>query len=321
MKVVIIGAGAMGCRFGVHFQKGGAEVILHDVSQAQVDAINEKGLKVTETDGSVEYLNIPATTNIKDAGKADVVLILTKSAQTESALKAAAPIMDESTIVMSVQNGIGNFDIIEGIVGRDRMIIGCTLTATTLTGPGEIRNDESAHSDIQALGGIAGGRCVEVRDMLERGGMEVGISENVLKEVWQKLSFNAAMNPITGITRLVTGRLGAVGAQTAAWISEEVAQVAEAEGVHIDREFALNFFRKVREEPESGMTHLTSMLQDVVRERVTEAHALCGAVISRAQRHGIPVPHLETVYNLIQIIEENYKYQLSPEHPDPIVNA
>jgi len=318
MKVVITGAGAMGCRFGAHFQKGGAEVFLHDVWPEQVDAINARGLKVTEADGSVEYLKIPAIMRIEEAGMADVVLVLTKSAQTESALRAASPIMDEHTVVMSVQNGIGNFDVIESIVGKDRMVIGCTLTATTLTGPGEIRYDEPAHSDIQALGEISAVPCVEIKNILERGGMDIGISENVLKEVWQKLSFNAAMNPITGVTRLVAGRLGAAGMQTSAWISEEVARVAEAEGVHIDREFALNFFHKVIEDPEAGMTHLTSMLQDVVRERVTEANALCGAVVSRAHKHGIPVPHLETVYNLIQIIEENYKYQLSPAHPDPV---
>jgi 2-dehydropantoate 2-reductase len=319
MKVVIVGAGAVGCRVGAHFQKGGADVVLYDVWKEHVDAINKNGLKMTEMDGSVEYFKIPATTRIEDAGEADAIVILTKAAQTENALRAALPIVGERTVVMSIQNGLGNFDIIESIVERDRMIIGCTLTATTMTGPGEIRNDNLSHSDIQALGKIAGELIIEIRDTLERGGMEVVISENVLKEIWQKLSFNAAMNPITGITRVVVGRTGKIGEELASWISEEVARVAEAEGVPVNRDFALRFFRRVTGGPEAEMTHLTSMLQDVVKEQRTEVDAICGAVIRRAKKHGIPVPHLETLYSLIRIIESNYEYQLTPEHPDPIV--
>jgi 2-dehydropantoate 2-reductase len=319
MKVVIVGAGAIGCRVGAHFQKGGADVVFYDVWREHVDAINAKGLKITETDGCVEYFKIPAVTRIEDAGEADVVVILTKASQTENALRTALPIIGKRTVVMSIQNGLGNFDVIESIVERSRMIIGCTLTATTLTGPGEIRNDNFSHSDIQALGEIAEAAIIEIRDALERGGMEVVISENVLKEIWQKLSFNAAMNPITGITRVVVGRTGALGEELATRVSEEVARVAEAEGVPVDREFALRFFRRVTGGPEAEMTHLTSMLQDVVKEQRTEADAICGAVVRRAKKHGIPVPHLETLYSLIRIIEANYEYQLTPEHPDPIV--
>ena len=319
MKVVIVGSGAMGCRFGAHFQKGGADVILYDVWQEHVDAINSKGLKITDAFSGVEYIQIPAVSKFDGIGIVDAIVVLTKTSQTESAINEAMPVIGENTAVMSVQNGIGSFDIIEEMIGKDRMIIGCTLTATTMTGPGEIRIDSPPHSDIQALGATAAGKIDEIRDALEKGGMEIGVSENVFKEIWQKLSFNAAMNPITGITRLVVGRTNELGEETAQWISEEVAQVAEAEGVPVDREFALNIFRYATGGPEADMTHLTSMLQDVVKERKTEADAICGAVIKRAKKHGIPVPHLETVYNLIRIIEANYAYQLSPANPDPIV--
>ncbi|MDR1027863.1 MAG: 2-dehydropantoate 2-reductase, partial [Clostridiales Family XIII bacterium] len=320
MKIAIIGSGAMGCRFGVHFQRGGADVTLYDICKEHIDAINDRGLKITEEDGSVSYMRIPAVSSLECLGSADAAMLQTKSSQTENALRSVLPFLSPQSIIISVQNGVGNFDVIEEIVGKDRMIIGCTLTATTLTGLGAIRIDSFAHSDIQALGALAEPMSVEVRDTLERGGMETRVSENVFKEIWQKLSFNAAMNPITGITRLVVGHTGALGAETAARISEEVALVAEAEGVSIDREFALDLFRTATATEGGDFTHLTSMLQDVVKERRTEADAICGAVIGRARRHGIPVPHLETVYNLIRIIESNYPYQLSPDHPDPILS-
>ena len=318
MKVVIVGAGAMGCRFGVHFQDGGADVVLYDVCQEQVDAINKNGLTIAEGN-TVRNIRIPAVSNIRSAGEADMIMIQTKSAQTKQALEEAMAIISDKTVVMSVQNGIANFDVIEGFVGKERMIIGCTLTATTLTGFGEIRIDTEAHSDIQALGELAKGPCFEIRDVLERGGMDVGLSENVLKEIWQKLSFNAAMNPITGITRLVVGRTGHSGVDLACMISEEVCAVAEAEGVPVDREYAKSIFNNAAlPGPKQETTHLTSMLQDVVRERKTEADAICGAVVQRAYKYGIPVPHLESVYLLIRMIEDNYEYQLSPDHPDPV---
>jgi 2-dehydropantoate 2-reductase len=312
MKIVIIGAGAMGCRFGTHFQKGGAEVVLVDVWKEHVDAINERGLTIAEEDGSVENVRLTAVADVRDAGLADVIVLLTKATQTEEALKNALQIMSDDTSVLSVQNGLGNFDIIEKIVGKDRMIIGCTLTPTTAVGPGEIRVDGYAHSDVQALGTGSVAACEEICAILRRGGMSMNISENVLKEIWQKLSFNAAMNPITGITKLVVADTGALGAETAAWIADEVAAVARAEGVDIDTEFALNLFRSATA-PDGDRTHLTSMLQDVVRSKPTEAESICGAVIDRAKTHGIPVPHLETVCNLIKIIQSNYNNQLESE--------
>ena len=313
MKVLIVGAGAIGCSVGANFYKGGADVVLFDVWQEHVDTINKNGLRFTDASGKVENLAIPATTSLAADCAPDLVLILTKYNQTEEALQTALSVIGENTLVMSVQNGLANFDIIEKYVGRDRMIIGCTISATTITGPGEARDDDKAYSYIQALGETGETMISEIKTTLERGGMGVEVSKNIYKEIWQKLSFNAAMNPITGITRLVPGRLGELGAQTATWIAEEVALVAEAEGVMIDKDFRLNMFRRLTSGEEADMTHLTSMLQDVIKERKTEVDAICGAVVERAHKHGIKIPHLETAYNLMKIIEANYDHQLSPQ--------
>jgi 2-dehydropantoate 2-reductase len=305
MEVVIFGAGAMGGRFANCFQKGGAEVTMVDVWKEHVDAINKDGLQIENFDGSIETARIPAVMDAKNVEPADLVVIFTKSAQTEMAVHDAEAIMRSDTPVMTVQNGVGNIELIEKMVGKNRLIGGCTQTATSLEGPGRIRIEGPAHSDIMAFGEKCKGVCEEVKRILEAGGMETVISENVLFEVWHKLAFNCAMNTITAITRQIVGYTAAYGAQLAGWIIEEVAKVARSEGIEIDTDRMMDGIRFVTG-PDGDKSHLTSMLQDVARKKQTEIDSIVGTVIQKAKAKEIPVPHLETVYNLVRIIESNY---------------
>ena len=307
MKIAIIGSGAMGCRFGVALASSGAEVVLYDVWKEHVDAINENGLKV-ENLGTTAFVKIPATTDIASIGFVDAIIIFTKSMHTEAAITAAQEIMRPYTPVITFQNGLGNIGVLESFVGRERVVAGITNYPTDLLEPGAVRVDGTGYTKLMALGTPGVAASAEVCRLLKANGMNCEISDDIMKEIWEKLAFNNAMNAITALTRQRVGHMGGspYGFELCCLIAREVCDVAAAEGVKADYETVVTTFKKVLDPNESG-NHLTSMLQDVLKKKQTEIDSISGAVQEKAALHGIATPHLKTLYNLIKVIDENYE--------------
>ena len=132
-----------------------------------------------------------------------------------------------------------------------------------------------------------------------------------MKEIWEKVAFNCAMNTITSLTGQRVREMGGspYGFELCKLIAEEVYKVSVAEGVAIDLEHVIATFQKVLDPSKSG-GHITSMLQDVLAKRQTEVDSICGKVVQRGEAAGIATPHLKTVYNLIKILQENYATRL-----------
>ena len=310
MKIAIIGSGAMGCRFGTALFNSGAEVVLYDVWKDHVDAINEFGLKMQNL-GETKYIKIPATTDIASIGAVDAAIIFTKSMHTESAIIAAQAIMTTATPVITFQNGLGNIGILEAHVGRDRVVAGITNYPTDLLEPGAVRVDGTGYTKLMALGKAGVDACAEICALLKKDGMNCEISDDIMKEIWEKLAFNNAMNAITALTRQRVGYMGGspYGFELCCLIAREVCDVAATEGVNADYDTVVATFKKVLDPNESG-NHLTSMLQDVLKKKQTEIDSISGAVQEKAALHGIATPHLKTLYNLIKVIDENYATQV-----------
>ena len=301
----------MGCRFGVALAQSGAQVVLYDVWQEHVDAINKYGLKVQKLD-STQFVKIPATTDIAAIGPVDAIIIFTKSMHTEGAIIKAQEIMGADTPVITFQNGLGNIGILERYVGRERVVAGITNYPTDLLDPGAIRTDGTGYTKLMALGKAGAIVCAEVAALLKADGMNCEISDDIMKEIWEKLAFNNAMNAITALTRQRVGHMGGspYGFELCSLIAREVCDVAKAEGVFADYDSVIATFRKVLDPNESG-NHLTSMLQDVLKKKQTEIDSICGAVMEKAAEHDIKTPHLKTIYNLIKVIDENYATQVT----------
>jgi len=309
MKIVIIGAGAMGCRFGLALKSAGADVILFDVWQEHVDAIN-KGLKVIRN-GKEELVNIPATSDIKSVGAVDLVMIFTKAMHTESALKTSLEIMGADTPVVTLQNGLGSLSIIERYVGKERTIAGITNYQSDLVGPGIISFGEDRpvfYAKLKALDVKSASAASELCELLRSAGMNCEISDDILKQIWEKLAFNNAMNMITALIKQRDGVVckSQFGFELSAQIAREVTAVGVAEGVNIDYDSVVATFGNIKES-----THIPSMLQDVVLQRPTEVDAICGAVIEKAGTYGIETPTLKAMYSLIKMLEDNYETQVT----------
>ena len=137
MKITIAGSGAMGCRFGGALFAAGHDVVLLDGWREHVDAVNASGLRIDDPDGS-RVVRVPAQLFPAAPSPADLVIVFTKATATASVAAAAAAAIGPATLVLTLQNGLGNIEVLRSYVPESRLLAGTTTLGTELLGPGHI---------------------------------------------------------------------------------------------------------------------------------------------------------------------------------------
>ncbi|MCL2584358.1 MAG: 2-dehydropantoate 2-reductase [Streptosporangiales bacterium] len=318
MRIVVAGSGAMGCRFGGLLAEAGQDVLLLDGWAEHVDAINFSGLRITDERGSrvvrVAAKAFPAVT----ADRADLVIVFGKAAQTASLAEAATAAIGRDTLLLTLQNGLGNLEILGRYVPADRLLAGTTTLGTELLGPGHVRALGSGETVFGAL--EAGGRRREVarvRQALAAAGIAVRMTADPRATVWSKVAFNCVMNSLCSLASIPVSALARYDRfdELAGSVLDEIVAVAAAEGVAVDSAGVLALMR-AQFAPSASGDHLASTLQDLMRGRPTEIAYLNGAVAARAAEHGIPAPVNETITRLIALLEATWPARVTSLNAD-----
>jgi 2-dehydropantoate 2-reductase len=301
MKVVILGAGAMGCLYGAAFHRAGSEVTFVDVNRPHVDAINAHGLEL-ETRAGIEHLPIPARLPEEIASPVDLVVVFTKTFHTDAALAGIAAAIGPHTHLLSLQNGLGNDKRLAAHASPDRVLVGASSLPSDLVGPGKVRSHGEGGSKLYPAFGGEPAFAQQVAELLTAGGLPATLEPEIQVAIWSKAIFNATMNPLCALTRRTPGFLGAHAASRAmitAAVEEGVA-VANASGVPVPA-------RPIHDLTEVSMTdhadHEASMLQDVKAGRRTEIDAINGAIVEAGRTVGVAAPVLETLWRLVKLEE------------------
>lgn len=302
MKVCVVGCGAIGSLFAAHMaQVEDAEVWAFDVSKAHVDAINSKGLRLSGVSKLVSHPR--ATTEPGEVPPCEFGVVATKSLQTRGAIEKTARIFADGA-VCSVQNGVGNEEIIAEYVPR--VIRGVTFPAGRIIEPGHVQQDTGGKTwigpfepkpasmdEVRALAGL-----------MTRGGMETLAMEDARGAQWTKLIFNAATNPIGALTGLPHGVAcdqPALRSLISRLVAEGVA-VAKALGITLDSDPD----KLVDHAREVAYEHKASMLQDVLARRTTEVDALNGGIVNFGKDVGVPTPLNEALCALVKALEHSW---------------
>jgi 2-dehydropantoate 2-reductase len=303
MKVCIVGCGAIGSLFAAHLaQLDGVEVWAYDVVPAHVDAINRDGLKLV---GEAELIaRVQATTQAGEIPPCDYGIVAVKSMFTRAAIEATAHAFT-SGCVASVQNGIGNEEIIAEHVAR--VIRGTMFPAGRVIEPGvvsmETRGDtwlgpfEPKPAPMEAVTRLA--------DAITTGGMNTRALPDARGAQWTKLIFNASTNPLGALTGLTQGRLCELP-DTRRLISQLVAEgkaVADALGIVLDSDPD----DLVDHSATVSYEHRASMLQDVLARRPTEIDALNGGIVRFGSEHGVPTPLNDAITALMKGLEYSWQ--------------
>ncbi|NLT48490.1 MAG: 2-dehydropantoate 2-reductase [Clostridiales bacterium] len=304
MKIAIIGAGAMGCLYGARLSTvPGVEVYLLDVWKEHVDAINASGVLMEEQGDLVAYTNVKAGSSAEDAGPCDLAVIFVKSTLTSAAVKSNKAVLGPETIALTLQNGLGNIELIREVVGESNVIAGTTAHGATMLGPGKIRHAGSGKTIIGELNGATTHRIRQIAQVLQEAGMETELSDNVLGLVWDKLLVNVGINALTGITRLLNGEL--LEHPEIVELLEDA--VSEGRDVALAQGIKLGFPDPVAHTKEvciATATNKSSMLQDVLNHKKTEIDMINGAIVREGEKVNIATPVNKTLTNLIKFIEK-----------------
>jgi 2-dehydropantoate 2-reductase len=301
MKVLILGAGAMGCLYGAAFHRAGADVSLVDVNRPHVDAINAHGLEL-ETRAGIEYLPIPARLPDAVTEPVDLVVVFTKTFHTDAALAGIAAAIGPETWLLSLQNGLGNDRRLAARAAPERIMVGSSSLPSDLVGPGKVRSHGEGGSKLYPAFGGDPGFAREICDLLTAGGLPAALEPDIHGAIWSKAIFNATMNPLCALTRRTPGFLGAHEESRALIreLVEEGVRVANASGIAVAAEPIHDL---TRVSVTDHADHEASMLQDVKAGRRTEVDAINGAIVEAARAAGLAAPLTETLWRLVKLEE------------------
>ncbi|MCK9430679.1 MAG: 2-dehydropantoate 2-reductase [Candidatus Omnitrophica bacterium] len=308
MKIVIVGPGAMGCLIAAFLSKSKEEVWLLDKNKENAAKINELGISVEGVSGSWQAK--PKTTaNVEDIAKADLILICVKSFHTKQALEQIKPLLQQNTKIMTLQNGIGNIEIISELTGEERVIGGITNEGATLIETGKIRHAGRGETLIGTIDGKVPVEIRSIREIFNKVGLQTKLSRDIKGLIWSKLIINAGINALTAITRLSNGRL------TEFEGTKRILREAVTEATRIAKRKRIKLIyddplAKVEAVCEGTSGNISSMLQDVLKNKRTEIDFINGVIVRLGQELGIAVPTNKLLVDLIKTIESSYKQRL-----------
>jgi 2-dehydropantoate 2-reductase len=303
VKVAVVGAGGVGSVFGGRLAAAGHDVWLVHRRREVIDALRRDGLRLEDTDGHHELIRLQATDSTSEVGEVDLVLILTKSTDTRAAAEASRCVMGEATVAVTLQNGLGNLEIMAEVLGSERVLLGMTYAGAALVGPGHVRHTAAGRTFLGEPSGSHSDRAEHLARTLSEAGMPTEATDRLWEMVWGKLVINAAMNA----TCALTGASGEAALRSAAasslvgLVAEETATVAAALGISLPYPDAA---ARVRKHCQDVGASKPSMLQDMERGRPTEIDAINGAIVREGARLGIPTPFNQALLLLVKAREE-----------------
>ncbi len=304
MKIAIVGPGAMGCLLAAFLSKKNNEVWILDKNKERASKINSQGIIVEGISGNF-HVKVKATVDSKEASNPDLVIICVKTYDTKPAAIAAKSLLGPNTSVLTLQNGIGNIELISEVVGAERVIGGISNLGATLLNTGKVRH---AGKGETIIGRIDGSITVDLRSIREafiNSGLETKISKDIKSFIWSKLIINVGINALTAITRLNNGKLLDFehSHKLLKMAVNEAVKVAKRKRIKLSYEDPLT---KVEAVCEATANNVSSMLQDVLKKRRTEIDAINGVIIRYAEELGIPSPVNSMLVDLVKTIEASY---------------
>lgn len=311
----MIGSGAAGSVFAAYLKKGGAELWLVDRYKAHMDTVAERGLTFVSPAGEEILTGFHTAYSAEEIGVMDMVILMVKATQTDGIMPSVMPCIGENTTVVSLQNGIGNDDVLKKYVPADRILYGFGTIGTELPEPGKcVSKPESGV--IMRFGAAENDASSEkAGKALEKcfcdGGCLTSFEADIRPFVWKKAISNSGYNTLSALTRLKVGPLldCETGRELIKKVWAEGCAVAKAlTGVDLWEEMLVELERL----KEGFAKYYPSMAQDVlIHQRQTEVELLNGAIVRYGRELGIPTPVNEAMTLMILTMQQNYDKQYS----------
>lgn len=320
MKILILGAGALGSVMGGFLYEAGHDVMLLG-RKAHVDAINERGLRIEGVKGT-HMIHVRASHNPAEIGEADLLVLTTKHKDTREALGSIGHLHGKIKTALSFQNGILKDEPLKRIFGEKRVVCGITTIGAALLSPGIVNLTGAGITYISEYGKGESERVAHIVEMFDKAGIETLSHTDAEFLLWAKVMRYIPTSVIAALTRLSQPKYLAerATAELNIILTREIAAVAHAKGITMrdiyrlplsaltEGDFGVAVERVMvsarKMVDDAGADSKPSMLQDIERGRKTEIEETVGYIISEAERLGVEIPHLDTCYRLIRTMDE-----------------
>ncbi len=306
MRIAIMGAGAMGSLFGGRLANTGRhDVWLVDPWAEHVAVIRERGLELIGLDGRVERIRVKAATDVAEVaeeGPVEVAFIFVKSYATRRAARQTRRVLADGGLALTLQNGLGNREVLAEILGERRVVQGVTSHGATVLGPGRVRHAGAGATQLAAPFPELRSRVAAIAGLLSDAGIETHLVDDLQALIWGKLVVNVGINPLTAILRVHNGVLAEdeTCRRLVVKAVEEAVAVARALGITLPYDDPVAHVLHVAR---ATGANRSSMLVDVLRGTPTEIEAINGAVVREGARHGVPTPFNAALVELVKALE------------------
>ncbi|HMB09681.1 2-dehydropantoate 2-reductase [Saliniramus sp.] len=305
MRIVIIGTGAMGSVYAGLLGDAGLDIVAVDTWAAHIEAIRRDGLRVSGASGE-RVARISATTDAREAGPADLVIIATKANGVEAAARAARAILTEDGVVLTIQNGLGSAEKVAAIIGEDKTLIGVVGGfGASIPQPGHVHHNGWEFVRLGEYRGGTSARLEHIADIWRKGGFKVLLFADIHQLVWEKFICNVAFSGTCTLTGLTIGEVLADpdAFSVAAACATEAHAVARAKGIAVDIDDPVAYVRAFGEKIPGARP---SMLLDHMAGKRCEIDVINGAVPRVGAEVGVPAPVNTTLVALIRARERAF---------------
>ncbi|MBP7217237.1 MAG: 2-dehydropantoate 2-reductase, partial [Candidatus Omnitrophica bacterium] len=296
---------AIGTLWAAYLSKSKEEIIGVVARKDSAQLLRERGIHIEGLAGTWPQ-KIKVTADVKEVGPVDVLLLCVKSYATKDAMLCAKPLVNDDTVVVTLQNGIGNIEMISEIVGSEKVIGGVTSMGSTLLDTGRVRLAGKGETVIGFLDGKTPVEIRTVRELFNKVGLETKITRDIKAVLWSKLAVNVGINALTALTHLPNGKLIEFEG------TRKILRSAVTEAIRVAKRKRIKLIfddplAKVEAVCEATAANCSSMLQDVLRKKRTEIDFINGVIVRQGQELGIPVPVNAMLVDLIKTIESSYE--------------
>lgn len=304
MKIVVIGAGAMGSIYGGHLSVNN-EVYLVDTNQEVVEKINKEGLKIDE-DGVTNLYHPKAVVSTDGIENVDLVILFVKAIFSRAALEKNKNLIGPKTRLLTLQNGAGHEELLKEFVSEEYVVIGTTEDNGAILEAGHVRRGGVGKTNVGLLIEDKEEFLPKLKESFDSCGFQVKIHNNIQQLIWDKLFTNVSLSAVTGILQV---DMGYIASNEYAWkmttkLIQEAVLTAKAMGLTCDEEAIVE---KVRLTSVNNPNGRTSICADLGAGRKTEVDTISGAVVRAAAKCNVEVPTHEFVVNMVHAMEGRKK--------------
>lgn len=305
MKIAVIGTGAVGGYYGAKLVQAGHDVTFITTEKSS-EIIKEKGLYVKSVNGDIDIKNPKVSSAIEAIKDTDIILLCTKSYHTEEIAKNIKEKVNENAIVISLQNGVENEQILASFLGKERVIGSSIFIFSESPKAGYLVHSGSGTIILGELNGETTDRIQNLEKMFNEADIPAKISTNIIRDLWKKLFVNAAYNGFTAIIGDSLKDIQKIPEAKQAYynILKECQMVANAEGMEIEDSEVDKIIERFNQD--NFMNVKSSTLQDIEKGKPVEIDAIQGAVIRIAKKHGLKAPLNNLIYSLIKLKTINF---------------